>query len=755
MKLRKLLKRMDLVTAIVRILKCKAMPGGRPHDPSKRTLVIGLHEATLTGAPLLGLNVGKALSGDFNIIYWLGAPGPILEGLKPSAYRILVGFGSPYRMGKTLERVLRRSRASLAGAIANSVESLPLARAMDELEVPTLGLLHEFGEYTLPPTKLLAFALACDRVVVPAELVADSARARVHEHAAGRLSNLVVRHQGALPEIPLSPGAGRLDAQALLDRLGLPSGAPRPPIVLGAGFVHARKGVDLFLQTALSLRKRRSGDFRFVWVGERTKPEEDLDYTFWLEDTLRRTGLETQVKFLPPQQGLGPLLDVCDVFFLPSRLDPFPNVVLDALGHGKPIVCFDRTTGVAEFLRRHQAAASIVAPLDIEAAAEAILGWFTQGPADRNREIARRELDFGDYAGFLREELDRAAGMRRLQKESVDQLRQAGLFDPSFASGHDSTATPRAVLRAYVSAELRGLHAVHPFPGFNALHYRQVSGMAPAQPGITVLHALREHPGQVPTTHSVVHLDRLSTPKQAPGRTALHVHLFYRDLAHEIQALLARSGAVCDLFLSVPEGQGRPHLEDPGWRCLRGQVQVVEVPNRGRDIGPLLTALREPIREGGYTLVGHIHGKRSCHLLRGLGTAWRRFLFEVLIGDRTNLTKVLDLFAQEPRLGLVFPEDRHAIGWGLDREPAQELTSRMPGRVRIPPVPIFPMGTMFWARPQALAPLWNLRLGWEDYPVEPLAEDGTLLHAIERLLPAVAESQGYVWKTLHREGIWR
>jgi lipopolysaccharide biosynthesis protein len=47
----------------------------------------------------------------------------------------------------------------------------------------------------------------------------------------------------------------------------------------------------------------------------------------------------------------------------------------------------------------------------------------------------------------------------------------------------------------------------------------------------------------------------------------------------------------------------------------------------------------------------------------------------------------------------------------------------------------FPVGTMFWARTSALEPLIGLHLQWDDYPPEPLPYDGTLLHAVERLLP--------------------
>ena len=50
---------------------------------------------------------------------------------------------------------------------------------------------------------------------------------------------------------------------------------------------------------------------------------------------------------------------------------------------------------------------------------------------------------------------------------------------------------------------------------------------------------------------------------------------------------------------------------------------------------------------------------------------------------------------------------------------------------------------MFWARSAALAPLFKLQFHWDDYPEEPLPGDGTLLHALERILPFVASHNGY------------
>jgi hypothetical protein len=48
-----------------------------------------------------------------------------------------------------------------------------------------------------------------------------------------------------------------------------------------------------------------------------------------------------------------------------------------------------------------------------------------------------------------------------------------------------------------------------------------------------------------------------------------------------------------------------------------------------------------------------------------------------------------------------------------------------------------------------LAPLFALQLGWDDYPGEPVPQDGTILHALERLIPFAAEHAGFVWTTTH------
>ena len=57
--------------------------------------------------------------------------------------------------------------------------------------------------------------------------------------------------------------------------------------------------------------------------------------------------------------------------------------------------------------------------------------------------------------------------------------------------------------------------------------------------------------------------------------------------------------------------------------------------------------------------------------------------------------------------------------------------------------PIAPLGSFFWARAKALEPLFEKEWTYDDFPEEPVADDGTILHAIERIYPFSAQSAGY------------
>jgi lipopolysaccharide biosynthesis protein len=160
------------------------------------------------------------------------------------------------------------------------------------------------------------------------------------------------------------------------------------------------------------------------------------------------------------------------------------------------------------------------------------------------------------------------------------------------------------------------------------------------------------------------------------------------------------------------------------------------VPNRGRDIGPFLSTCAGGALDG-YELVGHLHTKKSVDVDdANLGASWYRFLLANLVGGREGgamLDRIATRALAADGPGMVFPEDPYAF----DDEGNMAGVAALAQRAGWPQPPTsyrFPVGSMFWARPEALRPLLALGLAVEDYPCEPLPYDGTILHALERAL---------------------
>lgn len=740
--------------------------GGVMFDMGKPTILVASHEASRTGAPLVGLNLVAGLAARYNVISYLGRPGPLAPYFARHCCLTVAGPLSPL----DAEYLLRELRVShrLSAVLMNSVETEVLATAALQADLPSVALIHEFADYTLPTGRMSAVIEAVDRVMTPSPLVRESLQAELLATRAGPASNIVVRPQGYLPFLPSdgapgpeTPGRDAAPDDMTRDEIVAMIGASgtMPKIVLGAGFVQMRKGVDLFVQTAAALRDMMGDGVRFVWVGDGYAPKKDLTYSIWLADMVRRLDLERHMFFVPGQGSLTTLFALADVFYLPSRLDPFPNVAVDALRAGRGVVCFDRATGIADLFQDrpgHAAAAGAAVPYcDVTQAAAALLRALKPAEMRRaldNAALAEREFDFGDYLAAITEQLGLASVQRAGAMRLVSDIAERQEFDAAFYDhlpGPADAEATCAAIREYVAQGQKGLIGRNPRPGFNEGAARlRVAQPGPALPATQDL-----------TTHRCVVLGddprsaQDAPQSRAPLRIAVHLHLHYPELAAEFAGLLASSGAASPLDVVITTTSERKQIEiEHAFRAHRaGSVRVLVGPNRGRNIGPLLTTAGPALRDGGYDVVAHLHGKRSLAVDGTTGDRWRAFLLGTLLGG--GLQPQLALFASDPALGLLFAEDRHCVGWTENRPFAEALAARMDPAPRLPEWPIFPIGAMFWARPAAIAPLWALDLRSEDFPPEPAPYDGTVLHAIERMLPAVCEATGHGWCTVHRTGL--
>lgn len=736
-------------------------PGGAPFDAGRDTVLVVAHEASRTGAPVLSLNLVTVLAERYNVVAMLLGDGPLLEEFRAGC-SWLVGpmdlRGTPVRAAAIIEQLLALHQPKFA--VVNSIECRMVLEPLSRHGVATVSLVHEFAAYTRPRTEFRNALHWADETVFSTPLTRESAYLEFPD-LVEKAFTVMPQGRCKLPVTARDEDVRRREDARLLAALRPDGKADDAFVILGAGFVQQRKGVDLFIQCASQvMASERGRHCRFVWIGSGYDPEHDMAYSVYLADQLRRAGLERVVRIIPETSSIETAYRSADVLLLSSRLDPLPNVAIDAMAHGLPVVCFDKTTGIADVLVEAGLRDELVAGyLDTHDMAAKLLDLATsselrQSVRQRVQEVVERRFNMATYVGQLeRMALDAAGKLARRPVEAAE-IARSGLFDAGFhGSRQPAEATLAKVIEFdYLRTWACGVGRRKPFPGFHPGVYREQHGLHLADDPLADFIRAGQPPG--PWSLEVI----TATGDEsllAPGpRVALHVHVYYPDLLPDMLARIAANRLRPDLFISVPSQAAKAAIE-PKLADYDGRLAQVEVvPNRGRDIGPFLTAFGADW--SGYDIVGHLHTKKSLDLSdAAFGFRWNAFLMDNLLGRQRRMADaIVARMLADPTLGLVFPDDPNVVGWTGNLSFAQDIGARL-GLRDFPVEFNFPVGTMFWARPAALAPLMGLGMQWDDYPAEPLGYDGTKLHAIERLVPFVARASGFRCAVTHVPGVTR
>ena len=255
--------------------------------------------------------------------------------------------------------------------------------------------------------------------------------------------------------------------------------------------------------------------------------------------------------------------------------------------------------------------------------------------------------------------------------------------------------------------------------------------------------------------HQVIRPNKRRRVRDTSRNIAVHGHFHYTELLPDFIRRLKCNTTAVDCFLTTTSDTKAAELSKLIAKSCFDRAKISVVPNRGRDIGPMLSELGRKVLSG-YDVVGHFHGKRSSQFNSQVGERWRNFMWEHLVGGEFAMMDVVQgAFAEDKGLGLVFAEDPHLNDWDDNRPLADQLARRIGITLPLPNHFDFPIGGMFWARTAALQPLFDLDLAWDDYPQEPLPADGTILHALERLLPFSADKAGFHYATTYVKGSMR
>ena len=230
------------------------------------------------------------------------------------------------------------------------------------------------------------------------------------------------------------------------------------------------------------------------------------------------------------------------------------------------------------------------------------------------------------------------------------------------------------------------------------------------------------------------------------AQICLQIHIFYLDLLENIVTEINKIPYAFDCYISTDSTDKAEYIRNYFKSHSNAVNVIVEIyDNKGRDVYPLIAQMSKYVTK--YKFICHMHTKKSK--IDIFGDNWREYLFGSLFGSKENIENILKNLEMNKGLGIVFPKPfqnlENAIHWGLNTELAENVLQKLDIDIKLPVNNIvFPVGNMFWARVDAVLPIFTNTLA-NNFPNEKGQADGTIAHAIERLWVYTAEYNGYTF----------
>lgn len=234
-------------------------------------------------------------------------------------------------------------------------------------------------------------------------------------------------------------------------------------------------------------------------------------------------------------------------------------------------------------------------------------------------------------------------------------------------------------------------------------------------------------------------------------KVAVVFHAYFPDLIESTYSYINNMPANVDVYITTNTEEKKKLFTERFKDHKFNKLEVILIENRGRDVSALLVATKAFIMN--YDYVCFAHDKKVTQIEMGsVGASFAYHCLENVLGSEGYIKNVINLFEENPRLGLLTPMPPiHAdytltIGndWGPNYLCTVDLAKRLDLNVSIKEdvPPVAPLGTMFWFRPSGMKKLFDVDWEYSDFPKEPNGVDGTLLHAIERIYSFVVQDAG-------------
>lgn len=367
----------------------RAVTGLSSTAASPHTLLLVGHDAFPSGSQHLLLHIARRLRRNFGVsVEFLLLAGGKLE----PEYRGLAPVHIESTAAGLAAYIARCRQRGIVSALVNTTAAGHVIPQLKDAGMHVVSLVHELPKI-IEEKGLQAGARAAiadsDYSVFASPVVRDQLAKLVKVKPDRRA---LLLPQGHYKTLDCSGEKGA----AIRKELGL---SAEDRLVIGIGYADLRKGFDLFLEAWKLMNGKKTGRAHFCWLGGI-----DADLNKKLGSPLEAAAATKTFHYTGYRPDVDGFLAAADAYALTSREDPFPTVVHEALYAGLPIVLFDKSGGMPDFLKRHKMG-TVVPHADAAAMARELGTILQKGITDverkKRRNFVENELNFDRYVESL------------------------------------------------------------------------------------------------------------------------------------------------------------------------------------------------------------------------------------------------------------------------------------------------------------------------------------------------------------------
>lgn len=364
--------------------------------------IIVTHSMNETGAPLLAFNISKKLKSLNHDVVVIALSSGYLEKeyLKLNIPVFDLHQGDQLNKilnPKYLNKLLTGLKAKgFKNVITNTIISGITVPYFKNLDFNVISLIHEMKNsikaYNMEDGgRYINFY--SDLIIFPDKIVEKQFMSLFDDCS----SKSLIMPQGIYKEVcDIVP-----NKEKVCSKYNIPKNAH---IIIGSGTADFRKGIDLFLQAAQQLINLEDKDlYHFIWCGKFIDPEVKkwLEYQFELQNLNDRIHI---IDFIKDSKEYQNLVSCSDAFWLTSREDPFPSVMIESLEYDTPVVAFRGTGGADTLLANNRGV--LVENFDIEKFVNSTISLINNKDIAKNmiiesKKYIKEKLNFDNYVDSL------------------------------------------------------------------------------------------------------------------------------------------------------------------------------------------------------------------------------------------------------------------------------------------------------------------------------------------------------------------